>query len=94
VPDFEAQQSSGSRPGGTVDTSPTFQRWVREFRRAQVPEGTAELYRSPAFVPKATALLIVCSGLTNLGRPSGTNVTRTTRPNVEDVGLLSGIPPG
>ena len=26
-------------PGGMADNSPTFQRWVREFRGAQVPKG-------------------------------------------------------
>jgi len=40
-----------AHPVGMNENSPTFQRWVREFRRAPSPEGTAENLRAPAAVP-------------------------------------------
>src|SRR5438445_3339513 len=37
-------------PGGMVDNSPTFQRWVREFRVLEVPKGRLKR-RDPSTVP-------------------------------------------
>src|SRR5437867_3966703 len=45
-------------PEGILDNSPTFQRWVSEFRGAQVPEGRLKP-REPSAVPSG---LIVVPG--------------------------------
>src|SRR6266705_3271887 len=45
-------------PEGILDHSPTFQRWVSEFRGAQVPEGRLKP-RGPSAVPSG---LIVVPG--------------------------------
>jgi len=36
------------RPGGMVDNSPTFQRWVCEFRMLEVPKGRLKMPDSSA----------------------------------------------
>src|SRR5664280_1058093 len=38
-PGSEALGFDRPHPGGMAENSPTFQRWVREFRGAQVPKG-------------------------------------------------------
>src|SRR6266705_3331443 len=43
-------------PEGIFDNSPTFQRWVREFRGAQVPQGRLKPHQTSA-VP--TGLIVV-----------------------------------
>ena len=40
-------------PGGMTENSPTFERWVREFRGAQVPKGR----RDPPAVPPGLIVL-------------------------------------
>ena len=45
-------------PGGMVETSPTFQRWGREFRGAQVPKGRPK----PGAIHQPSLRDLSCSG--------------------------------
>src|SRR6266851_6892375 len=44
-------------PAGMVDNSPTFQRWVREFRMLEVPKGRLKR-RDPSAVPSGLDLIL------------------------------------
>src|SRR6266481_588489 len=47
-PDPRPPGFESPHPGGMVDNSPTFQRWVREYRVLKVPKGRLKLRDSSA----------------------------------------------
>ena len=54
-------------PGGMVDNSPTFQRWVYEFRMLEVPKGRLKMRDSSAVPSGLDPTLSVFPKFENLG---------------------------
>src|SRR5258708_5562979 len=84
-------QESHSYPQGIVENSPTFQRWVREFRAAQVPKGRLKS-PDPSAVP--SGLILLRALVPTLKRwpifagPSGTASTFDLRFTIYDLRFL------
>ena len=56
-PDPMPSGFEGFHPAGMIDNSPTFQRWVREFRMLEVPKGRLKRRGSSA-VPSGLDLIL------------------------------------